>query len=277
MSELDINNNTSSSDEAEDVVYIEVPESLRHVLVLRDSDDFNVNKYFISQAQQNIVKDVIQARQVSLEMKKMGLYYANTTLLYGSPGCGKTTLVRYIAYKLYLPYVYINYSKLFSGVHGDPTSLLSDAFAWIKTVDCVFFMDEIDCIAQNREFADNDESKRITVCFMQEMDALRDTMASTVIFAATNRINMLDMALKSRFSMISEVKPMTMSEKYQYITNFLTKVNIAYDVNNVQNYVDSSVIASVRDIEADLTRCIAAWIIRGKDQFLLNHQKTKSF
>lgn len=257
---------------------LQVPENLKHVLVVKNCDDFDTKKYFISKAQQDIVENVIKSRKVATAMKKMGLYYANTTLLYGTPGCGKTTLVRYIAYILGLPYIYISYAKLFSGVHGDPTSLLSDAFAWIKTIDCVFFMDEIDCIAQQRTRSSaSDVTTRITVCFMQELDGLRDMQSSAVIFAATNKIDILDPALKSRFSVIMEVKPMTMDEKFKYMIQFLTSLRIPFDKENVAQYAGTATVASVRDIEADLTRCIANWVADDcKHPFKLTQQKTEA-
>lgn len=251
-----------------------VPDNLKHVLVVKDCSDFDIDKYFISQAQREVVDNVIKTQKVATVMRQLNLYYANTTLLYGSPGCGKTTLVRYIAYVLQLPYVYISYAKLFSGIHGDPTTLLSDAFAWIKTVDCVFFMDEIDCIAQQRKSSTNDVTTRITVCFMQELDGLRDMRSATVIFAATNKIDLLDPALKSRFSVITQVKSMTLDEKQQYIIQFLDSVGLDYDFENIVNYANDATVLSVRDIEADLTRCIADWISNDyKKPFILTQQK----
>ena len=41
-------------------------------------------------------------------MKKIGLSYLNTTLLYGVPGTGKTMMGRYLAYRFDLDFVYIN-------------------------------------------------------------------------------------------------------------------------------------------------------------------------
>lgn len=48
-----------------------------------------------------------------------GISYHNSTLLYGVPGTGKTEFARYVAYKLGLPYAYLNFSNLEQELRGE--------------------------------------------------------------------------------------------------------------------------------------------------------------
>lgn len=47
--------------------------------------------------------------KTTTKMLEYGIPYMNSTLIYGEPGTGKTEFAKYTAYKLGLPYAYLNF------------------------------------------------------------------------------------------------------------------------------------------------------------------------
>lgn len=253
---------------------INIPDNLRGYLEAEHCDDFPINRYYVTQLQKDIMEDILRVRRLTEEMHKLDLAYLNTTLLYGASGTGKTTFGRYIAYCLDMDFVYINFAKLIDGVFGNTARNISDIFRFMADTECIFMMDEIDCISQKRgteSSVTGGEISRITVTLMQELDYYRKHKVKAIIIGATNRRDIMDEALFSRFSIAKEMKPLTNSEKEAYIKLFLNDVGVPYDISNVKEYCARNNTIRQRNVEADMIRCIAEWIDRGKDCFCLNH------
>ena len=109
---------------------------------------------------------------------------------------------------------------------------------------------------------------------MQELDYYRSHQANTIVIAATNRIDQVDPALRSRFSVERELKRLTNSEKSEYICQFLDNVGdngIPYDLDNIKQYCADTAIIPTRNIESDIQRCAVEWIKNNKKKYILNH------
>ena len=69
---------------------------------------------------------------VTTKMLAYGIPYTNSTLLYGVPGTGKTEFARYVAFKLGLPYAYLNFSCLIDSYLGKTAKNLNQVFDYCK-------------------------------------------------------------------------------------------------------------------------------------------------
>lgn len=90
---------------------IELPSDLIGMAVLEDTSKFNEKRFYLSEKEKEVVKRIEAMYQVGLKLMERGIYYVNSALLYGESGVGKTTLGKYIAYKLGKPFLYINLNK----------------------------------------------------------------------------------------------------------------------------------------------------------------------
>lgn len=253
---------------------IEVPKELEGLLVVESCEDFPIDTYILPAAQKEIFDSIVEAKMVTEEMQKMGLAYMNSTLLYGPPGTGKTTFARYVAYKLNMDLAYINFAKLVDGVFGNTSRKIDEIFAFMAAQKCVFLFDEIDCVAVKRGEegdATGGELSRITISIMQAMDYYRSRKIDAILIACTNRIDRVDPALRSRFSIARKVPQFTNEERRRYIENFLGKAGIPYDKRNVMEYCARNPMITARNVESDEIRCIVNWIKGGKQQFVLDH------
>lgn len=253
---------------------IQPPETIAPFIEIEHCDDFPINRYYVTEKQKKIIEDILRVKRITEEMQKMEIPYLNTTLFYGPPGTGKTTFGRYIAHYLDYDFAYINFAKLIDGVFGNTARNISEIFRFMAENECIFMLDEIDCIAVKRGTegaATGGELSRITITLMQELDYYRRHKVNSIIIGATNRVDILDEALVSRFSIKRELEGFTNLEKEKYIKLFLTDVGVPYDETNIRTYCARTATVRQRGVEADMIRCIAEWIENGKNGFILEH------
>lgn len=98
---------------------IELPGNLKDILVCEDvSLSFKENRYYVTERQEIIAKNIFRLAKVSGKLMELMIPYKNATLLYGPPGTGKTMFGKYIAYKMGLPFCYLNFSKVVDSYMG---------------------------------------------------------------------------------------------------------------------------------------------------------------
>ena len=206
---------------------IELPSNLKNMICAEDvSTSFREERYFITDREKRIYDDIIRMREVAERLAEMGLAYKNSTLLYGESGTGKTTFGKYVAYKIGIPFCYLNFSNLVDSHMGATSKNISQAFGYAMSNPCVLMLDEIDCISIRRggiSTSADGEMARITITLMQEFDKLTN---NAVIIGATNRIDMIDEALLRRFSLKHEIKKLTEKVSGMMIQKFLEDINM---------------------------------------------------
>lgn len=249
---------------SEGVNMIELPGNLKDIMVCEDvSLSFKEGRYYLTDKEKRIASEILKMSQVSQKLMEMQIPYKNATLLYGPPGTGKTMFGKYIAYKMHLPFCYLNISRVVDSYMGATSRNISQAFTYASANPCVFMLDEVDSISCNRSSARNGsadkEMSRITITLMQEFDKIANDV---VVIAATNRLDILDAAFVSRCSSKYEMVPFTKDESRAMVYQFLRDIGMKipeFDIDEIiQNEKDQ------RSIMSKLIRKIANVIAEGE-------------
>ena len=173
----------------------------------------NSKKFKNVEIQKNIktkFKDVAGLHEAKLEITefvdflkhpekyhKMGARIPRGALLSGPPGTGKTLLAKACAGESKVPFVYVSGSEfveMFIGVGAQRVRELFEAAK--KSAPAIIFIDEIDSIGRKRSFSKGGGSEESNTLnqILVEMDGF-GTSEEVVVFAATNRKDLLDEAL----------------------------------------------------------------------------------
>lgn len=119
-------------------------------------------------------------------------------LLIGAPGTGKTLLAKAIAGEANVPFFSISGSEFVEMFVGVGASRVRDLFKKAKeSSPCLVFVDEIDAVGRQRGAGiggGNDEREQTLNQLLTEMDGFEPN-AGVIVIAATNRPDVLDMAL----------------------------------------------------------------------------------
>lgn len=242
----------------------ELPPDLRDIIVCEDvSITFKEDRYFLTEGKKSLAEKIFTMSKVSQKLMEMSIPYKNASLLYGAPGTGKTLFGKYIAYKLGLPFCYLNFAKVVDSYLGATSKNIAKAFAYAASTPCVFMLDEVDTISCNRAGGMSGAEKeigRVTITLLQEFDKLPNDV---IVIAATNRADLLDEAFISRCAVREEFKPFSDGEKRAMVEKFLSSVSMSITKSEMTAIIKES---SQRDIMNSLVQCIAAKIAKNAEQ-----------
>lgn len=221
---------------------MELPHDLKSILCIEDvSLSFKEGRYYLSEREKEVFDTIVRMKKVNDRLMEMGIPYLNSTLLYGESGTGKTTFGRYVAYKMGLPFCYLNFSSLVDSHMGNTSKNIGKAFNYVVANPCVFMLDEIDCISIRRSDSSDGgasgEMARITISLMQEFDKLTNDI---VVIAATNRMDRIDEALLRRFSVKHEVKNASNEEKVRIAKKFLMDIDMPLSYGEIESIAEQS-------------------------------------
>lgn len=164
---------------------------------------------------------------------KNGVPPANSLLLYGEPGVGKTSIATNVAAELGLPLLSVNLAELISSYLGSTGKNISRIIEQAHQRPSVLFFDEFDAIASERN-SENDiaELRRIVNVLLVELD---NWPADSVVIAATNHPEMLDSAIWRRFRVVLEI---TLPDKQQRAIlwkDYLETSDVVVEDNFIKN------------------------------------------
>ncbi|XP_014702517.3 ATPase family gene 2 protein homolog B [Equus asinus] len=109
------------------------------------------------------------------EFVRMGLTQLKGVLLYGPPGCAKTTLVRALATSCRCSFVSVSGADLFSPFVGDSEKVLSQVFRQARAnTPAIVFLDEIDSILGSRSISKTgcNVQERVLSVLLNELDGI---------------------------------------------------------------------------------------------------------
>lgn len=203
---------------------VKVPFHLQNMLETDSIENFRDDRFYLSSRESKILDSILSCEKVSNKMRELGIRFLNSTLLVGESGVGKTMFVKYLAKKLDLPFIYVNFSYLIDCKLGQTSSNLRDVFRYANSNKCVLMLDEIDCIATTRKGGDGPdrEFSNITITLLQELDKLN---GDVIVVAATNVENIIDKAVKRRFVNIHRVEYLSSNENEQLIKQYLSTLD----------------------------------------------------
>ena len=156
------------------------------------------------------LQDFIDTIQHKEEIDDMGLEFSQSLLLYGYPGCGKTSAASYVASVIQLPLVTARLDTLISSLLGATAKNIHKVFEYAKRQPCILFLDEFDAIAKARDDQyELGELKRVVNSLLQNID---DYCDEGILIAATNHQELLDSAIWRRFQSVIEMPRPGLSE-----------------------------------------------------------------
>lgn len=218
--------------------FVELPSNLEGILKKVDVSGFQEDKYYLGEKENEILQQIQKNQKVYSKMLTYGVHMNNSVLLYGEPGTGKTEFAKYVAYKMGVPYIYLNFANTIDSFMGQTAKNIERVFDYCKGQKCVLMLDEIDCIGMLRGGKGVDgELSRITITLMQCLDAMVD---GQIVIGATNRKDMIDGALLRRFHKIYEIARYSQEEQKKMIEKWL----ISLDYNDFKKTVNIDDLAS---------------------------------
>lgn len=158
-----------------------------------------------------------------------GIDEASTLLLYGPPGCGKTTIAKYISMQTGLPLVTARLDGLISSLLGSTAKNIRKIFDFASKQECILFLDEFDVIAKVRDDKnETGELKRVVNSLIQNIDIFS---RNSIIIAATNHHELLDPAIWRRFNRVLAIEKPSREEIDKIISSYFENNNVAFEMN----------------------------------------------
>lgn len=208
----------------------------------------NAKKYFVkdSEKAETLFSDVIGNDDAKQHLKSFVSFvknprgYAQTghdipkgLILYGPPGTGKTLLSKALANEADCPFIETSGTDFLCGRRN-----LSEVFRFAREYSpSVLFIDEIDAIGLDRRIA-GEHSAAVLDELLHQMDGFSEHKDKPVfVIAATNRFDMLDSALKRRFSNAIETDFPSGEEIFEFLhTKKLKLMNKELNFNLIMDY-----------------------------------------
>lgn len=154
----------------------------------------------------NIVNDIekfILEQNCKEDLLKFGVKPANSILLSGEPGVGKTYTAKWISQMLNKPLITLNLATVVSSLLGETGNNIKSVIDYAKQNNGILFLDEFDAIAKRRDDErELGELKRIVNVLLKELE---EWPMNSIVIAATNHPELLDKAIWRRFDYKIEI------------------------------------------------------------------------
>lgn len=229
------------------------------------SPTIDLEKFLLNETIEKELNNFINIYSKRDKIIAAGIDAPRTLLLYGPPGCGKTSIASYVAMKTGLPLVTARLDGMISSLLGSTAKNIRKIFDFASRQECVLFLDEFDVIAKVRDDKnETGELKRVVNSLLQNIDMFSP---NSIIIAATNHHELLDPAVWRRFNKVLLIDKPEKKEIVRYL-NVLLEHNSAEILRNekrLNNLANSIEGLSYSDIKTIITNCIMKSIVHGKE------------
>jgi cell division protease FtsH len=144
------------------------------------------------------LREVVEFLKTPQKFKSLGGAIPKGVLLLGPPGTGKTLLARAVAGEAKVPFFSLSGSDFVEMFVGVGAARVRDLFQQASAkAPCIVFIDELDALGKSRgmnPWGGHDEREQTLNQLLVEMDGF-DPNAGVILMAATNRPEILDLAL----------------------------------------------------------------------------------
>ncbi len=166
-----------------------------------------------------------------------------TFLLYGPPGSGKTFLTTALANTLDVPFNYYSSTNFLNSYVGKGASDLRNIYS---SASGLIFLDEIDAIGKDRSLFPNSHSDDILIELLNCLDGVGSN-SDLITIAATNKFDILDSALKSRFAHKIPFFSLDYNQRNKLVSKYLSYYN--NKLKSIDFIVDKTESWDARDIK----------------------------
>lgn len=182
------------------------------------------------------LKEVVEFLKHPAKFRALGAQIPKGVMLVGPPGTGKTLLAKAVAGEASVPFFSISGSDFVEMFVGVGAARVRDLFQQAQAkAPCIVFIDELDALGKARgasPWASHDEREQTLNALLVEMDGF-ESSKGVIIMAATNRPEILDMALMrpGRFDRQVVVDPPNIDGREAILKVHIRGKKISNDVN----------------------------------------------
>ncbi|KAL5004566.1 hypothetical protein ScPMuIL_018022 [Solemya velum] len=129
----------------------------------------------LAEVKQKLIQAVEWPLKYPKSFEKMGLPPPRGVLLYGPPGCCKTTLVRAVATSCHVTFLSVSGAQLYSPFVGQSEKTIIEIFQRARAcAPSIIFFDEIDSVVGKRSEGGSGSGvqQRVLSCLLNEMDGV---------------------------------------------------------------------------------------------------------
>ncbi|KAJ8327504.1 hypothetical protein QVD99_007961 [Batrachochytrium dendrobatidis] len=209
--------------------------------------------------------------------KRLGLRACRGILMYGPPGCSKTTLVRTVASTSNASFFTLNTASLYSAYLGDSERIVRSLFQRARSASpAVVFIDEVDTIIGKRsmgtEGTGDAVQERILSSLLNEMDGI-ESAAGVLVLAATNRPDLIDEALlrPGRFDRVVYVPPPSDTLARQRILEIYTTGMLLCPKLNLEDIASQCEMYTGADLKSLCREAALCAIRSSQSELCLDH------
>lgn len=244
---------------------MQLPENISSFATMEDvSQTFIKRRYFLSERENAVFTEIMKADKVGGRLAEKRIRYLNATLLHGESGTGKTTFGKYIAYELGIPFLYLDFAYLISSLLGKTGQNIQRVFDFAKRQRCVFMLDELDAIGAERNGKnDVSEISRIVITLMQSLDLLGNDI---IVLAATNRYDIIDKAVKRRFTRNHEIERLRPEERLPLGKSYLEDCGYNVSENEILRIIGTA------EKQSDIENRLITYIIDRETEAYANEK-----
>jgi chromosomal replication initiation ATPase DnaA len=179
---------------------------------------------FFDASVQDAIDSLVQQWIHHNELSAVGVTPANSALIYGAPGTGKTQLALWLAGSMGMPVVLARLDGLVSSFLGTTSRNIGTLFNFASRYRCVLMLDEFDAVAKLRDDPHEvGEIKRVVNTLLQNLDSRKDI---GLTIAITNHEKLLDMAIWRRFEVQLAIPSPSATARVEILRRYLSALNL---------------------------------------------------